>query len=181
MNEDRSPPVSVPRLRTQRLLLREYRMADFDAFATNLADPMATEFIGTHDRRTAWRIFGCNIGGWLLQDTGWWAVEPLEGGGMVGYVGAFFRETWPEIEIGWGVFRAHWGRGMATEAVGEVLRWVFDVRKEKRAIALIDAKNARSLRVAEKLGMTYEAETELFGTPVGRYVKSGGSGATEAT
>jgi RimJ/RimL family protein N-acetyltransferase len=140
MDEERSPLVSIPRLRTQRLLLREYRMADFDAFATHLADPVSTEFTGTHDRRNAWRIFGCNIGGWFLLDTGWWAVEPLEGGGMVGYVGAFFRETWPEM---------------------------------KRAIALIDAKNVRSRRVAEKLGMTYEAEAELFGQPVGRYFRSG--------
>jgi RimJ/RimL family protein N-acetyltransferase len=147
-------------------------MADFDGFAAHLADPLSTEFTGAHDRRNAWRIFGCNIGYWCLQGTGWWAVEPLEGGGMVGYVGAFFRETWPEIEIGWGTFRAHWGHGIATEAVAEVLRWVFEVRKEKRAIALIDAKNLRSRRVADKLGMTYEAETELFGEPVGRYFQS---------
>ncbi len=170
--EDRSPAVSVPRLRTQRLLLREYRMADFDGFAAHFGDPATTEFTGTHDRRTSWRIFGCNIGGWMLQGTGWWALEPLAGGGMIGCVGAFFRETWPEIEIGWSVYREHWGKGIATEAVAEVLRWVFEERTEKRATALIDAKNGRSLRVAEKLGMKYEAETELFGTPVGRYVKS---------
>lgn len=173
MAEDRSPPVSVPRLRTQRLRLREYRMADFDAFATHFADPISMEILGVQDRRNAWRIFSSNMGGWILQGTGWWAVEPLEGGPVVGYVGAFFRETWPEIEIGWGTFRAHWGRGFAGEAVAEVLRWVFEERKERRATALIDAKNARSLRVAEKLGMTYESETELFGEPVGRYVKSG--------
>ncbi len=172
--EDRSPPVSVPRLRTARLLLREYRMADFDVFARSFADPVMTEFTGAHDRRNAWRIFGCNAGGWLLQGTGWWALEPLEGGGMVGCVGAFFREGWPEVEIGWNVFPSHWGKGLAPEAVAEVLRWVFEERKERRATALIDAKNARSLRVAEKLGMTYEAETELFGKPVGRYVKSPG-------
>jgi RimJ/RimL family protein N-acetyltransferase len=177
MPEDRSPSVSVPHLLTQRLLLREYRMSDFDAFATNHADPITTEFTGVHDRRNAWRIFGCNTGGWLLQGTGWWAVEPLEGGGMIGCVGAFFRETWPEIEVGWGIFREHWGRGYAAEAVAEMLRWVFEVRRERRAIALIDAKNARSLRVAEKLGMTYEAETELFGTPVGRYFKGSGQSA----
>lgn len=173
MHEDRSPPVSVPRLRSKRLLLREYRMTDFDAFAAHFADPLSTEFTGgTYDRRTAWRIFGCNVGGWVLQGTGWWAVEPLEGGSMVACVGAFFRETWPEIEIGWTVFREHWGKGFAPEAVAEVLRWVFEDREERRATALIDATNARSRRVAEKLGMTYEAETELFGHPVGRYVKT---------
>lgn len=174
MVDDRSPPFLVPRLRTQRLFLREYRMADFDAFAKHLGDPVSTEFTGTHDRRTSWRIFGCSAGYWALQGTGWWAVEPLEGGAMVGYVGAFFRETWPEIEVAWGTFREHWGRGYATEAMAEVLRWVFEVRKEKRAIALIDAENKRSLRVAEKLGMTHEAETELFGEPMGRYVRCAG-------
>ena len=172
MVEDRSPPVSVPRLRTQRLLLREYRMADFDAFAAHFADPTSMEILGVQDRRGAWRIFASNMGGWLLQGSGWWAVERLEDGELVSYAGAFFRETWPEIEIGWSVYRDHWGKGIAPEAVAEVLRWVFDERKEKRATALIDAANARSRRVAAKLGMTYEAETDLFGDPVGRYVKS---------
>jgi RimJ/RimL family protein N-acetyltransferase len=174
MVDDPSLSFSIPRLRTQRLLLREYRMADFEAFAKHLGDPVSMEVLGTHDRRNAWRIFGCSMGYWFLQSTGWWAVESLEGGGMVGYVGAFFRETWPEIEVGWNTFREHWGRGYATEAMAEVFRWVFEVRKEKRATALIDAKNARSLRVAEKLGMTYEAEADLFGEPVGRYFKSPG-------
>jgi RimJ/RimL family protein N-acetyltransferase len=174
MDVDCSPAISIPRLRTQRLLLREYRMPDFDVFAKHFADPISTEFTGSHDRRSAWRIFGCSTGGWLLQGTGWWAVERLGGGGMVGYVGAFFRETWPEIEVGWGTFREHWARGYATEAMAAVFRWIFEVRKEKRAIALIHAKNARSRRVAEKLGMTYEAEAELFGTPVDRYFKSCG-------
>ncbi len=48
------------------------------------------------------------------------------------------------------------------------------MRKERLAIALIDAKNKRSLRVAEKLGMKYEAQAELFGEPVGRYFKNPG-------
>jgi hypothetical protein len=35
---------------------------------------------------------------------------------------------------------------------------------------LIDAGNAASLRVAAKLGFTFESETELFGKAVGRYI-----------
>lgn len=37
-----SPPVSIPRLGTPRLVLREYREDDFDAFAAHCADPEAT-------------------------------------------------------------------------------------------------------------------------------------------
>ena len=146
-------------------------MSDFDAFATNLADPRVTAFITGHDRRSAWWVFSSGMGQWLLQGAGWWAIELRESGAFVGNVGAFFRETSPEIEIGWNVQQAHWGKGIATEAATEVLRYLFEVRKERRVTALIDAENKASLRVAVHLGLTYEAETELFGKPLGRYVR----------
>jgi RimJ/RimL family protein N-acetyltransferase len=169
--QDHSPPVSVPRLRTPRLLLREYRASDFDAFAANLADEHAMRFLGVHDRRSAWRIFGANTGGWLLHGAGWWAIELSATGTLVGNVGAFFRETWPEIEVGWNTFRSHWGTGIATEAAAGVLRYAFEQRKERRVTALIDGANEASLKVAAHLGMTYEAETVLFDKPIGRFVR----------
>jgi len=171
---DLSPPVSIPRLRTKRLLLREYRMEDFDAFAANLADPLAAGFTGVHDRRTAWRIFGCNTGSWLLRGAGWWALEEHASGALVGQVGAFFRETSPEIEIGWMLIRAHWGRGLATEAVLAVVGHAFDVREEPRVTALIDPANAASLRVAGRVGFAFEEEAELFDKPMGRYAMARG-------
>jgi RimJ/RimL family protein N-acetyltransferase len=172
MLRDYSPAVSVPRLDTARLTLREYRIADFDAFAAHLADAQSMAFLGVSDRRTAWRIFGLNAAGWLLQGAGWWAIERRDSGALVGNVGAFFREGCPEIELGWNTFRAFWGQGIATEAATEVLRYSFEERAEQRATALVDAGNAPSLRVANSLGMTYESEVDLFGTPVGRFVKA---------
>jgi RimJ/RimL family protein N-acetyltransferase len=165
---EHSPPVSVPHLETPRLRLREFRMGDFDAFAAHLKDP-ATTYITKADRREAWRIFGCCTGKWLLQGAGWWTVELRDTGEPVGTVGGFFREGWPEMEIGWNTFRAQWGRGYATEAATEVVRYALDVRKERRVIALIDPANAMSLRVAAHLGMKHEAVVELFGKPVGRF------------
>jgi RimJ/RimL family protein N-acetyltransferase len=167
---DKSPPVSVPRLLTQRLRLREYRMEDFDSFASHLADPESTAFLGACDRHTAWRIFGCQTGAWLLHDAGWWAVEVRATGQLVGTVGAFFREGVPGIEIGWNTFRAFWGQGFASEAAREALRHALEVRGERQAKAFIDARNAASIRVAQHLGLRYDAEAELYGTPVGRYI-----------
>lgn len=165
-----APPFAIPRLRTDRLLLREYRPADFDAFAANLADPVATRFIDAADRKAAWRMFGCQAGLWVLHGAGWWTVELAATGELVGHVGAFFREGWPEIELGWNTYRNYWGKGYASEAAREMMRYAFDVRKEKRVTALIEAENKASVRVAERLGLQLESETELFGKPVGRYV-----------
>jgi RimJ/RimL family protein N-acetyltransferase len=170
--QDHSPPVSVPRLHTPRLILREYRMSDFEPFAANLTDPRVTAFITGHDRRSAWWVFSSGMGQWLLQGAGWWAIELRESGIFVGNVGAFFRETSPEIEIGWNTLQAHWGKGIATEAATEVVRYLFEVRKERRVTALIDAENKASLRVAAHLGMAYETQAELFGKELGRYVRA---------
>jgi RimJ/RimL family protein N-acetyltransferase len=168
---ERSPAISIPRLRTERLLLREYRTADFDAFAAQLVDPEATKFIDTADRKSAWRVFTAQMGLWVLQGAGWWAVELRETGEVVGNVGAFFREGRPDIEIGWNTYRAFWGRGFATEAAGEAIRHAFEDRGERRVTALIDAGNIASLRVAAHLGLEHEANDELFGKPVGRYAR----------
>jgi RimJ/RimL family protein N-acetyltransferase len=167
---DASPPITVPRLQTRRLLLREYRVDDFDAFAAHLADPESTAYLGAADRLTAWRIFACHAGLWLLHGAGWWSVELRETRQLVGHVGAFFRERSPGIEIGWNTHREFWGQGFASEAAAEAVRHAFEVRGEPRAHALIDAGNTPSVRVAERLGMRYEAETLLFEKPVQRYV-----------
>jgi RimJ/RimL family protein N-acetyltransferase len=173
--QDHSPPVSVPRLGTSRLILREYRESDFDAFAAHCADAEAVALWGVLDRRNARRVFAANMGEWVLQGAGWWAVELRESGLLAGVVGAFFRETSPEIELGWHTFRAHWGNGIAPEAATEVIRYAFEVRRERRVTALIDAPNARSIRVATRLGMTFECDVDTFGKPVGRYVRAASS------
>jgi RimJ/RimL family protein N-acetyltransferase len=169
---DASPPVTVPRLQTQRLLLREYRTGDFGTFAEHLADPEAMAFLHVEDRRTAWRIFSCHAGLWMLNGAGWWSVELRQTGEVVGHVGAFFREGLPGIEIGWNTYRAFWGRGIASEAAAEALRYAFDVRGEPLVRALIDPGNTPSLRVAQHLGMRYDAAATLFGKPIGRYTRT---------
>jgi RimJ/RimL family protein N-acetyltransferase len=174
---DTSPPVSVPRLLTARLGLREFRVEDFDSFAAHLADAQSTAFLGGCDRKTAWRIFGCQMGLWLLHGAGWWAVEVRATGQVVGTVGAFFREGLPGIELGWNTYRAFWGQGFASEAAAEALRYAFVVRGEPQARALITAGNMASIRVAQHLGLRYDDETELFGEQVGRYIIERGPSA----
>lgn len=164
-----SPPFSVPRLHTQRLTLREPRAGDFDAFAAHLSDPETSAYIGSADRQTAWRIFGCLAGLWMLNGAGWWSVEERETGQLVGTVGAFFREHLEGIELGWHTYRPFWGRGYAREAGAEAMRYAFEVREEPRVKAFIDPANRASIRVALHLGLRYAAEEELFGKPVGLY------------
>lgn len=163
--------VTIPRLTTERLLLREVRQADFEAFFASSSDVEGTKFIGGPvDRRTATRIFLSAAGGWVVQGTGWWIIEERATQKPVGTVGAFYRETSPDLELGWTVFPPYWRNGIATEAAKAALAHAFEVRNVTRATALIDAANVSSLAVSKKLGMAYSGDIELFGEPVGRYV-----------
>ena len=191
--------VSIPRITTQRLLLRESRRSDFEPFAQDTADPLARAHIGVHDRRTAWRILNASVGAWVIDGAGWWMVEQIATGAPLGLVGAFYREgaaAGPgsagrrgtsrqrrtggpgegtavprgELELSWTIFRQHWGQGFATEAAVAALAFAFDTLGEREAVAYIDPANHASMRVAEHLGMTLRGDAELYGATVGRYV-----------
>jgi RimJ/RimL family protein N-acetyltransferase len=162
---------SVPHLHTERLRLREYRREDFDAFAAHVADPVSSAHLVTGDRQAAWRIFCSHAGLWLIHGAGWWAVEEKDTGRLVGSVGAFFREESNVMELGWNTYRAFWGRGFANEAATAALNHAFEIRREPKVRALIASANESSLRVARRLGLAYEAETEIFGKPVGIYTR----------
>ncbi len=163
---------SVPYLYTERLTLREYRREDFDGFAAHLADPVSAAHIIPADRHAAWRVFCSQAGLWLIHGAGWWSVEETETGRLVGNVGAFFREDSTVIELGWNTYRACWGQGYANEAAAAVLKHAFEIRHEPKVRALIGAANESSLRVAKRLGLTYEAETEVYGKAVGMYTRT---------
>lgn len=162
---------SVPGLHTERLMLRQYRREDFEAFAAHLADPASAIHLGPADRQAAWRIFCSQAGLWLIHGAGWWAVEEKESGRLVGSVGAFFREDSDVIELGWNTYRAFWGQGYANEAAAAALHHALEIRREPKVRALIASSNASSLRVAARLGLSHEAETEVYGKAVGIYTR----------
>ena len=146
-------------------------MPDFDGYAANAADPEATGFLGgPTDRRSAWRLFSSGAGSWVVQGAGWWALELLETGEMVGTVGAFFRDGCPDLEVGWTLYPRHWGHGYAIEAAKAALAHGIEKHRPGRVVALIAPANTASIAVSTKLGMKYETDVDFFDEPCGRYL-----------
>lgn len=84
-----------------------------------------------------------------------WAIE-VEGAAAGGINIRFFADH-RVSELGYAVSRALWGRGFATEAARLVIAAAFDGYPQlNRVRATADARNAASIRVLEKLGMTRE-------------------------
>jgi [ribosomal protein S5]-alanine N-acetyltransferase len=60
------------------------------------------------------------------------------------------------VETGYNLHRAHWGKGIITEAMSAVLTYAFMDLDCHRVEAVIDPTNTRSIGLAFKLGFTYE-------------------------
>ena len=61
-----------------------------------------------------------------------------------------------EIEVGFRLRRASWGRGIATEAGARLLAYGFEELGLARIVGVARPENAASIRVLRKLGFAYE-------------------------
>lgn len=141
----------VPELRTERLILRAPRTADFDVFADYAGSERSRYTGGPQTRELAWRAF-CHITGhWVHRGFGPFVVEA--GGEALGTVGPFHPVGWPEPEIAWTMWRpAAEGRGYAHEAAQAARRFAYDSLGWTTAISMIDPDNTRSQALARRLG-----------------------------
>lgn len=153
---------------TARLHLRLYQESDLDTFADMHADALTMQYIGegkTLTRAESWRFLAAGIGHWALRGYGMFAVTHRETGEVLGRCGFYHPEGWPGFEIGWLFHRKHWGRGYATEAAAAALDYAFTALDQPHVVSFIRRDNLASVRVAEKIGETYEREIELLGSP----------------
>jgi RimJ/RimL family protein N-acetyltransferase len=147
----------TPVLDTERLILRAPSHADFDAFAPFVTSDRARFIGGGADKDTghAWRVLAILSGHWHLRGFGTFVMEERATGRPVGSAGPWFPGDWPERELGWTIWSAEdEGRGFAREAVTELRRHVYADLGWDTAVSYIDARNARSLALARRLGCT---------------------------
>jgi RimJ/RimL family protein N-acetyltransferase len=160
----------IPRLETERLILRERREADFETLVAFYADEELSKPVGGPlSRAGTWGRVAFNLGHWALRGYGNWTIEEKATGDYAGWCGLWFPEGFPEREVGWGLMPAKRGRGYATEAALRARAYAYETLGWETAISLIAADNPRSIRVAERLGATFERTTQFEGMEFGVY------------
>ena len=153
---------------TERLFLRQFKADDITAMMRVFSDAEVMRYSkGTKSEQ--------EVQDWLgrcqeIYDSGDgigpWGVVAKASGELMGYCGLFrFADVGgqEEIEIGYRLARQYWGQGLATEAACGVRDHGFERLGLERMIAMIDPGNIASIRVAEKVGMTYWKEVMMEG------------------
>ncbi len=74
----------------------------------------------------AWRYVAVMVGHWHLLGYGQWTIVEKSTNEVIGRVGLWNPEGWPEIELGWIIQPSRWGKGLATEAAGAALSWAWE-------------------------------------------------------
>lgn len=151
-----------PTLETARLILRPTAQADLDGWAELMGDEEASRFIGgLQGRAQSWRGLASMAGSWAIKGFGMFSMIEKDTGDWVGRAGPWVPEEWPGTEVGWGLRRAHWGKGYALEAAEAAIDWAFDTLGWTDVIHCIDPGNVNSQKVALKLGSTNLREGRL--------------------
>jgi RimJ/RimL family protein N-acetyltransferase len=149
-------------LRSSRLCLRRLRPDDAAAIAGYRSLPEVARF-------QSWESFGPTDAAELIAaqvgvepgTPGTWlqlALVAVESAEVIGDCGVHFRADNPrQVEVGITLAPAHQGRGLAAEALGSVLDFVFGRLGTHRVSAVTDAENHAAAGLLRRLGFRQEA------------------------
>jgi ribosomal-protein-alanine N-acetyltransferase len=101
------------------------------------------------------------LSGWEQYGFGWWAVTLKERGALIGHCGLQFIHVTPDVEVTYGLEKAYWRMGLASEAARACLRYGFEELGLDRIYALADPGNVASHLVMKRVGMSYD-KTEYY-------------------
>lgn len=155
-------------LETERLILREFREDDLDAYAGMLGDPETMRFYPRpYTREEARTFIEKNRHRYVANGFGVWVIEERGTGAFLGDCGLAVAvvEGIAEIEITWHVVRERWRRGIAAEAAGAARDHAFRPLGLRRLVALVRPENLPSAGVARRIGMDVEREAVFHDLP----------------
>ena len=160
-------------IETPNLTLRYITSRDAPALESILSDAevMRYSIIGVHNKKQIKQFIEQRLLSYLERGFGLYALVHKQDREMIGYCGFFIQSIAKqrEVEVGYRLAKKYWGQGLATEAAQAVVKYGRERFNFQRYICLIEPENIRSIRVATKLGMSFEKKIIYHGLNVAMY------------
>jgi len=142
-------------LRTERLNMRPYAEADFDAMARLHGTPKVMVGLreGALSRDEARAYFDSYARDWRTLGRGIFALYGRTDGTYIGECGFWVREGFDGSALRYILDAPYWGAGFALEAAEAALDWGFETQGVPVVNAVSRVDNPASERILQKLGM----------------------------
>ena len=162
-------------LLTQRTVMRPFEASDAETAFTWFGDREVMRFTSSGSDRspsgTAQRLFDY-IHHQHKYGFSRWIVLDRKYRHPIGDAGLLYLDGSDNVELGFRLIRAEWGRGLATEVASCWLRHGLTRLGLPRIVAIAQPDNARSIGVLQKIGMAFDRHYRLVGTDWVMYAAS---------
>ena len=144
-------------LETERLIVREYTMDDFDALYEILSDAETMKYYPKpYDEEGVRRWIRWCMDSYQAYGFGLCALELKSTGEFIGDCGISMQKIDGELlpEIGYHVHKKYWRQGYAKEACAAVKGWLFTHTAYDSVYSYMNRENVASCATARANGMT---------------------------
>lgn len=159
-------------LETDRTFMRPFQDEDLIDLCTILGDPLVMRHTATgrpktpsltanylYSQQEHQEIYGFSL----------WAVFRRSDGRLIGQCGLARLRTTGETTLGYTLAQDCWGNGYATETTIAWLHYGFGPLELDRIMAAVKPDNLASLRVLNKLGMSFDRTDTFYNCPCSYY------------
>ncbi|WP_435339391.1 GNAT family N-acetyltransferase [Klebsiella aerogenes] len=104
---------------------------------------------------------------WIKYKFSWWVIKEKFSGMIVGAacLQHLANVDGEPLEIGWRLVTEHQGKGYATEAAKAIIDFAVEHVGATYLVAVADPENIPSLRVMQRIGMSYKAIEQHYDMP----------------
>ncbi|MDZ4676809.1 MAG: GNAT family N-acetyltransferase [Oligoflexia bacterium] len=153
-------------IETKRTIIRRYEPTDIPEAFHTFGEPEGAKYISHNGLDKSIADTEKRIHRYLTHyekySYGLWAVIEKASQSVIGVCGLFHaRESIPNMELGYRFRKSHWNKGFATESAQACLNYGFGVLNGKKIDAIVNPQHQASIKVLEKIGMSFEKDFEL--------------------
>ncbi len=152
---------TIPVIETTRLVLRGPLDSDSAPLAKLMVSPRATWIGGPYPAEDAAEWLVWQRKRWADLGRGSWIVALKGSNTPIGRIGLLDHEGWHEPELAWFLFEGFDGQGYAFEAANAARTYANGPLGLPPLFSFIEATNARSRALVERLGATHESDVRF--------------------
>ncbi len=152
-------------LETERTYLRELTVRDAASFYRLNLDEEVLRYTGdvAFESINHAKMFLENYDQYATYGVGRWAVIHKETNDFLGWCGLKFTPKSNEYDIGFRFFKKYWNQGYATETAKACIEYGLHTLQLKTIVGRAMKANIASVKVLEKIGLSYERDFDFDG------------------